>query len=359
MKLHVITSLWPSKDNPVSGIFVAEQANALLEAGHEVWVTVASPSKKLWNTVGGIEPRHVRTLYLPARFGKLHRVINTKLAARAARWMLPRHKADAVIVHNQLPLGFCVPWWQTKSVPTAVVVHGAAPPLAQQDYAMWLQQRLPELGAEVKVVPVGKTLLPYLQAIGIRHHAVLGNGTKYADVAQGSEQGKEVVCIANLHKEKAVDVLVSAFAHLDGSWRLRVVGDGPERRALEEQAAALGLEHRVAFLGRLNREATLDVLDHADLFALPSVREAFGLVFLEAAMRGIPAVGCLGTGAEEIICDGTSGRLVPQGDPRAVAEALEQMHNNHDAWGTAAREVALGKTWQRYNEELLEILGVY
>ncbi|AZA10431.1 glycosyltransferase family 4 protein [Corynebacterium gerontici] len=357
MKLHLITSMWPSKDNPISGIFVAEQASALVDAGHEVWVTVASPSKKQWSVIEDIEPRFMRTLYLPTRFGTIHRVANTKVAARVARWTLPRHEADAVIVHNQLPLGFCVPWWQTKEVPTAVVVHGAAPPLAAKGYANWLKQHLPELGSNVNVIPVGTTLLPYLQQLGVRHDAVLGNGTNYADVAQGSSVSKTVVCIANLHKEKGVDVLLSAFSHLDSLWQLRIVGDGPERAALERQALALGLD-RVEFLGRLEREATLKVLEHADLFALPSVRESFGLVFLEAAMRGIPAVGCLGTGAEEIIRDGVSGKLVAQGDPLAVAEALEQMHLNRDAWGAAARENALGRTWERYNKELLAILGV-
>ncbi|GGG81200.1 glycosyltransferase family 4 protein [Corynebacterium pelargi] len=357
MKLHVITSLWPSRANPISGIFVAEHVSALRDQGHEVWVTVVSPKKSEWLEIDGVTPHYVRTLHLPVRFHRLHRPINTKLAARVAKWTLPKPDVDALIVHNQVPLGFCVPWWQSKTLPTAVIVHGDNPPLNDPDNAAWMRQHLPSIPEHVKVLPVGKTVVPFLDNLGVRHHAVLGNGTKYAEKAPGSNTPKQVVSIANMHKGKALDVLIDAFGLLDASWRLRIVGDGPERRALEEQVAALGIGERVEFLGRLDREATLAVLDGADLFALASTREPFGVVYLEAAMRGIPPVGCFGTGAEEIISDGVTGRLVPKRDPEALAAALEDMWGKRDALGDAAREDALGRTWHHYNEQLLAILG--
>lgn len=131
-----------------------------------------------------------------------------------------------------------------------------------------------------------------------------------------------IVTIGRLAAEKGHAYLIDALAGLDGV-QLLVVGDGPERAALEARARALGLDRRVCFLGV--REDALSILALADACALPSLYEGFGIVVLEAMALGVPVVASRTGGLPEVIRDGETGLLVPPADPRALAAALRSV----------------------------------
>ena len=101
---------------------------------------------------------------------------------------------------------------------------------------------------------------------------------------------------------------------------LAIVGDGEERPALEAQAAALGVGHRVHFLGfREDIEAVIAALD---VFALPSLNEGMGRVLIAAMALGVPVVATRVGGVPDVVEDGRQGLLVPPADPAALAEAI-------------------------------------
>lgn len=129
-------------------------------------------------------------------------------------------------------------------------------------------------------------------------------------------------CVARLEPVKGIDVLLDAWpaveARVPGA-ALLLIGDGPERRALERRARRLRLE-RVRFLGY--RRDVERLLAAADVAVLPSRSEGFGQVILEAMAVGLPVVASRVGGIPEIVRPGTSGLLVPAEDPRALAEAL-------------------------------------
>ncbi|MBI1962447.1 MAG: glycosyltransferase, partial [Candidatus Rokubacteria bacterium] len=105
-----------------------------------------------------------------------------------------------------------------------------------------------------------------------------------------------------------------------GSARLLLIGDGPERAALEARAAALGVAGRLHVTG-----ATTDVtgcLAAADVVAAPSRTEGMGRALVEAMALGLPVVGAAVGGIPAVIVDGECGRLVPPEDPAALARAL-------------------------------------
>jgi glycosyltransferase involved in cell wall biosynthesis len=134
--------------------------------------------------------------------------------------------------------------------------------------------------------------------------------------------------LARLVPSKGVDELIDAVASLpdpDGSVRLVIAGDGPERSALERYGHAR-LPGRVLFLGRV--EETADVYAAADAFALASHLEGFGLVFLEAAFHGLPCVGTSVGGVTEVVVDGETGLLVPPASPEAFARALRSLRDD-------------------------------
>ena len=99
--------------------------------------------------------------------------------------------------------------------------------------------------------------------------------------------------IGRLDSYKRVDWLLEALVQVPNSWRLDIIGDGPNRIALESQAKLLfGSNHFIHFHGRLDENAKLFYLAHSDVLVLPSDRcnEAFGIVQLEAMASGVPAL---------------------------------------------------------------------
>jgi N-acetyl-alpha-D-glucosaminyl L-malate synthase BshA len=125
--------------------------------------------------------------------------------------------------------------------------------------------------------------------------------------------------VSNFRPVKRVPDAVRVFAKVAAARpaRLVLVGDGPERPRVEEEARALGVEDRVSFLGE--RVEVDRLLPAADLFLLPSESESFGLAALEAMACGVPVVGTRTGGLPELVEDGVGGRLRSVGDVDGMA----------------------------------------
>ena len=166
--------------------------------------------------------------------------------------------------------------------------------------------------------------------------------------------GEPLVLTAGyLIERKGLRELVAAAGQLRRAGRsvqLAVVGDGPLRGALAEQAAAEGVADGVHFLGRVEHARLLALMARADLFALPSWDEAFGLVYTEAMAQGTPVVAGRDEGPEDFIEDGVSGYLVPVRDPAALADIIAGVLDDPQkaaAVGEAGRAAALALSWER------------
>jgi glycosyltransferase involved in cell wall biosynthesis len=144
--------------------------------------------------------------------------------------------------------------------------------------------------------------------------------------------------VGRLEEQKGHAVLLEALARVRArglEFTLAVAGEGSRRADLEAQAARLGLEGRVAFLGALDDAGPL--LAAADAVVLPSLWEGLPLVLLEAMVRDRPVVASAVGGVPEVIDDGENGVLVPPGEPDPLAEALEAFHRRTE------RAVRLGR----------------
>lgn len=101
-----------------------------------------------------------------------------------------------------------------------------------------------------------------------------------------------------------------------------VVGGGDDAARLQELASRLGVSHRVRFAGEVSPAELADYFALADLFAMPSTGEGFGIVFLEAMRMGLPVVAGSRDGSRDPLADGRLGRLVDPADPRQLTDAL-------------------------------------
>jgi colanic acid/amylovoran biosynthesis glycosyltransferase len=158
---------------------------------------------------------------------------------------------------------------------------------------------------------------------------------------------REVVTVARLVPKKGIDLLIRAFARArPAGWTLRILGDGPERPALERLAAELGVD-AIRFEGAQPHAVCLAAIRAAGLFVLPcrtagnGDRDGIPVVLMEAmaAARGVIA-GDLGA-IRELIVDQLSGLLVPPDDADAIAAAMLELIADparRERLGRAARE---------------------
>ena len=140
--------------------------------------------------------------------------------------------------------------------------------------------------------------------------------------------------------------------------RLVLVGDGPLRKDLEGRARALGIAGRVWFAG--DRADVNDLMRLFDLFALPSLGEGISNTVLEAMASGLPVIATRVGGNPELVREGSTGVLVPPGDPEALGAQIARLLADADlrrGLGRAARErIIQGFSWERCVEQYL---GVY
>lgn len=139
----------------------------------------------------------------------------------------------------------------------------------------------------------------------------------------GWREAPRAVFVGRLAPEKALAVLLDAWPLVRARYpaaRLSLVGEGPERPALEAQRTRLGLRDAVELPGAASEPLAL--LRNADLFVLPSREEGMSIALLEAMALGIPLVASAIPGNQRLVTEGVHGRLVAPGDAGALARAI-------------------------------------
>ncbi|HEY6393333.1 MAG TPA: glycosyltransferase family 4 protein [Bryobacteraceae bacterium] len=141
---------------------------------------------------------------------------------------------------------------------------------------------------------------------------------------------------------------------------LRIVGSGDDQLRLRRIAHELGVEDRVEFLGSVEQHGLAKQYAECDVFTLPSSKEGFGIVFLEAMRHGKPCIGARHGGIPEVIGDGVDGYLVDYGDAVQVAARVRELWKHPEqteAMGLAARRKIAGRyCFHRMQNEWFHLL---
>jgi glycosyltransferase involved in cell wall biosynthesis len=145
-----------------------------------------------------------------------------------------------------------------------------------------------------------------------------------AHIAVADAPGKGFVFAGRLSPEKGVDVLIKAAGRMPGV-TIEVLGDGPERPALEHLAAGAA-PGRIRFRGRLDKDSVHAAMRSALAVVVPSRwYENQPMTILEAFACGVPVIGSRIGGIPELVSDGVSGYTVTPDDPSALAERMLQL----------------------------------
>ncbi|MGK3208882.1 glycosyltransferase [Amycolatopsis sp. MEPSY49] len=261
-------------------------------------------------------------------------------AAWAVRRAVTRFRPDVVLAHN---VGASLVARLATRRPVVTVFHG----VADDDVpaAVRILRRTSR-----QVVAVSPATAGRLTGAGLPDPVVIRNAVFARPPVFGRAEVRAslgvpartpvALCLARLEPQKRHDVLLDAWAAVDGDAVLWLAGDGSLRAGLERRAEALG--RRVEFLG--TRTDVADLLAAADVTVLTSDWEGLPLAVLESLAAGRPVVATDVGGVGDVLADG-GGLVVPPGDPAATAAALTTLLFDEAARESAA---ALGlRTIQR------------
>ena len=196
--------------------------------------------------------------------------------------------------------------------------------------------------SRVTVVPCGvdTDLFRPLERTGVRRELAL------------SPKERIVLFVGRIEPLKGIDVLLRAVSHLDGRFRVLVIGGDGKDVARKSELATLAAELRIA-----DKVTFLEAVPHgelplyynaADICVVPSYYESFGLVAVEAMACGIPVIASRVGGLKDTVRDGQTGYLVPWLCPEPFTERLELLLNNETlrrSLGLEARTVAERYHW--------------
>jgi glycosyltransferase involved in cell wall biosynthesis len=257
--------------------------------------------------------------------------------------------ADAVLVGGWNQLAFLQA--TRAGIPHALWVESTARD-ERRGKLEWLKRRL--LASAGGVLVPGTAARDYVLGLGVdpMRIAVAPNAFEHAPFSDAVERAREphaltVLTVARLSPEKDVATLLRAVEGLDAE--LIVVGDGPQAAALRGAAPP-----NVLFAGHATHDELPRWYANADVFALTSRSETWGMALSEAAAAGLPLVATNAVGgAWDLIEEGVNGYRVPVGDAVALREALGKVlvaGEWRDRAGRRSRELAEQATPERWAE---------
>ncbi len=323
MKLAIVTASYHPHPGGVAE-HVAGSAAALAERGHEV--TVLAPGPPLAED-GPEVVRVGRRVPIPWKGASAGVTLGSGLLRRLRALLMPG-RFDVVHVHEPLtPLLPAAAVWLAfgNGVPVAATFHaGAESDLPYRLLRRPLGRVMARIEGRIAVSEVARDLIErYFPG----EYAIIPNGVDVSRFRPTPRPGTATILfVGRLDPRKGVDVLVRAMPGVRArvpEARLLLVGDGPERRRLEQLAARLAPGAVVFAAGDTPNEALPAWYARADVACFPSTHnESFGIVLLEAMASGRPVVASDTPGYRVLIQDGTNGRHFESRNPADLARVL-------------------------------------
>jgi phosphatidyl-myo-inositol dimannoside synthase len=313
-------------------------------------------------------------------------LLPTAAVGRRAVQVLRRHGCDRVVFGASAPLGLLAPTFRRAGAQRIVALtHGHEVWWATVPVARGLLRRI---GDSVDVMTYvsewcREQIAPALSDTAASRMKRLSPGVDTERFYPGcggaevrarlgiSAETPVVVCTARMVKRKGQDTLVRAWPAVlrdVPDARLLLVGDGPNRKPVEELAKSLGLAGAVTFTGGVPWEEMPAYTDAGDVFAMPCRSrlfglepEAWGIVSLEAQACGLPVLVGDSGGAGETVINGETGLVLDPREPSAwqsaVATMLTDVRGAREMGAAGVTRMTESFGWDRSSEQLMSLLG--
>ena len=368
MKVAIISRGKPTPEYPINGIFEFDQAKALANQGIDVAFIaidfrIWSDKRKYGLFQYECEGVHIFELSLPLNVYRRAIPVLQQLLLIPFRAMLNSFgkpniihshfysiAAIASIIKKKYNIPFIITEHSSKLNKPAEQISKIDKRLVKTAYrhcdqlicvSKSLQQNIiKNFGHSSIVIPNMVDNLTFI------YHEQLKSDTPFTFVSVG-----------NLIHRKGFDLLINAFAELSNDNYLYIIGDGEEKTNLMKQIGRLGISSRIELLGRLDRLKINDIFQKSHAFVLPSRRETFGVVYIEAMFAGLPVIATPCGGPEEFV-DESNGILVPIDDKASLVDAMLQIREHYSEYH---RQNISENCFQKFSPNAVaqEIIKVY
>lgn len=341
MRIFILSRGYPSKREPQRGCFEKDQAEALVRMGHEVaMLSVDRRFRLFWRHIGitkkqGNGVTSYDSFIVPGklidlfgkRFSQYTRNKQLDLIYQAA--VKDYGKPDLLYSHYLYNSYYALYLKKKYSIPLVGIEHWSE--LAKENLSpridFWGHRTYSNLDLLITVSPfLQKKIKEKFGVDSTVVYNMVGKEFLYNPSKQTSKQ-KRYIFVGSLLPIKRVDLIIEAFAKSgipQEDWLLYIVGDGEQRKFLEDLSERLGLKQNILFLGKKKKEEIAELYQKSDVMLLASDIETFSVVCIEGLACGLPVIATKCGGPESFI-NKESGLLCQTNDVVAFARALKQM----------------------------------
>ena len=337
MKIGIFTDAYnPVTSGVVTSINMLEQE--LKKRGHEVYVFTTSKS---------IQPNEHQTLYMlksiPLLIAKQYKNRIATFYSREIAKQIKELNLDIVHTQTEFSLGafgkiisrkYDIPFIHTYHTMWEDYIHYITPIKGRNIYlkrfartfsrgfvrkaecvitpsnktAKYLKYKCKVKNKPIYVIPTGIDIQPFNKS-----NFTLEKKNKLKESLGIKKDEKVILFLGRVAEEKSIDILMNAMPDVFKSYpnsKFLIVGDGPSKKALEEQANSLGIKDKVVFTGKIPYNEVPKYYNLGDVFINASITETQGLTFIEAMAAGVPIVAKYAPNLSEFIKNGKNGILV-------------------------------------------------
>jgi glycosyltransferase involved in cell wall biosynthesis len=356
-RLRILFLNWRDRTNPEAGgaeVFTHEVAMRWAAQGHEVTLLTSGFGGGGRNgTYDGVTVRRIGRL----RSGTFHLALQRELATL---------NGFDVVVDGINTIPSLAALWRRRLPATVPLVFQLARdvwdselPRPFADVGRWLEPKLLGPYRSMPAVAISSSTAEDLHALGFRDVEIVPPGRDEPPPLDGvaKEERPTLLFAGRLAQNKRPQHAVEAFRHLRRELpdaRLWIAGHGPLEQSLAEQ-----IPEGAELLGYVSRPELYERMRRAHCVLVPSVREGWGLVVIEAGSVGTPSVAYDVPGLRDSVQDGETGRLAAAGDPEALAGAALDLLADADAYRETCRlatEWASRFSWDDTASRLLDVV---
>lgn len=381
MKVLVLSTMYPNQVMYLSGVFVHQQALELERAGIDIVVFAPIPYSpfpltvlnKKWKQYSKIPRKeifdkivvyHPRYLAIPGGILKdFWGFYLSKSIMKIISGSEELKKIDLIHAHGSLPDDHSAQILSRQlNKPFLITVHGETVNyLINKRYFYRSKSAIKKADA---VIGVSNKVVRKIKEYAGRNDNVFWILNGFKPVGIESKKSSEHITIlfaGNMVSSKGCDYLLQAFSILSKEFqniRLILAGGGVLLEQMKMIASELKISDKVNFKGTVNHETMLQLMADCDIFILPSVDEAFGVVYLEAMSFKKPVIGTEGEGITDIIEDGVNGLLVKPKNVDSIVQKLKVLIESSQLrkeLGTKGFNSIKDLTWEKNAKETIKV----
>jgi len=348
LKILFLPAWYPSKKNPVAGIFVKEHAKAV-SLYNEVVVLYSEGCdknlKKTWKIISDKIEDGIRTIRIKYRKSPIPKttyfIYLWSIFRGFCKLLNEGWKPDIIHAHVYSAGVPAVILGKIYKIPVVITEHWTGFPrhaLRKSD----ILKACFSMNRAKAILPVSKDLEKAIKSYGIKNKFeivpnVVNTEIFYPSSQKSNNKIKKMLFVALLSPQKGVPYLLQVLAQIKQKRQdfvLDIVGDGPNRNEYEELSKELGLEKIVKFHGLKTKLEIAEFMRNSDFFVLPSLWENLPCVLIEAMVSGLPIIASNVGGISEIV-NNENGILIQPKDIVSLSKAINYMLDHYQDYSSA------------------------